>query len=60
MTYVILFYRSAVLKVESKYQSLEYSTDDTPPWFGYDRYGNLFNGMSPLEESDTTDEPMDV
>ncbi|XP_073475702.1 F-box and leucine-rich repeat protein 13 [Aquarana catesbeiana] len=60
MLYCRSISKSAVLKVESKYQSLEYSTDDTPPWFGYDRYGNLFNGMSPLEESDTTDEPMDV
>ncbi|XP_040199413.1 dynein regulatory complex subunit 6 [Rana temporaria] len=60
MLYCRSISKSAVLKVESKYQSLVYSTDDTPPWFGYDRYGNLFNGMSHLEENDTIDEPMDL
>ncbi|KAM5173064.1 F-box and leucine-rich repeat protein 13 [Mantella aurantiaca] len=52
--------KAAVLKIDSKYQTLEYSTDDPPPWFGYDRHGDLFNGMAHLEETDTIDELMDV
>ncbi|XP_063783067.1 F-box and leucine-rich repeat protein 13 isoform X2 [Pseudophryne corroboree] len=53
--------KALVLKVEYKYETLEYSTDDPPPWFGYDRHGNVLNGVShPGEtEEETADEPMD-
>ncbi|XP_066448080.1 F-box and leucine-rich repeat protein 13 isoform X2 [Eleutherodactylus coqui] len=54
--------KAAVLKIESKYQSVEYSTDDPPPWFGYDRHGNLLAGVSHVEETEekTAAESVDV
>ncbi|XP_075064844.1 F-box and leucine-rich repeat protein 13 [Mixophyes fleayi] len=58
MLYCKSITKAAVLKVESKYKNLQYSTDDPPPWFGYDRHGNLLNGVSHPEETEE-DEPMD-
>ncbi|XP_075713437.1 F-box and leucine-rich repeat protein 13 isoform X2 [Rhinoderma darwinii] len=61
MVYCKSITKAAVLKVESKYQNVEYSSDDPPPWFGYDRHGNLVNGVHVEEtEEEAADEPVDV
>ncbi|XP_068132322.1 F-box and leucine-rich repeat protein 13 isoform X2 [Hyperolius riggenbachi] len=62
MLYCKSITKATVLKIESKYQTLEYNTEDPPLWFGYDRHGYLFNKTSHLEETDgdTIDDPMDV
>ncbi|KAM9313239.1 F-box and leucine-rich repeat protein 13 [Gastrophryne carolinensis] len=62
MRYCRSITKAAVLKVESKYQHLEYNADDPPPWFGYDRHGDLFNGLPCIEETDgdMTEESVDV
>ncbi|XP_040268915.1 dynein regulatory complex subunit 6 [Bufo bufo] len=54
--------KAAVHKMESKYQNVEYSTDDPPPWFGYDRQGNLLHGISHVEETEeeAADESIDA
>ncbi|XP_056429458.1 dynein regulatory complex subunit 6 isoform X1 [Hyla sarda] len=52
MRYCKSITKAAVLKIESKYQNVEYGTDDPPPWFGYDRHGNLLHGASHVEETE--------
>ncbi|KAM8972109.1 F-box and leucine-rich repeat protein 13 [Pelodytes ibericus] len=52
MLYCRSITKTAALKVESKIKKLEYSTDDPPPWFGYNRHGDLLNGLSHLEETE--------
>ncbi|XP_075455745.1 F-box and leucine-rich repeat protein 13 isoform X2 [Ascaphus truei] len=50
--------KAAVLKTESRIKKLEYNTADPPPWFGYDRHGNVLDGISRPEyiEEETADE----
>lgn len=43
MLYCRSITKSAVLKLEAKMQKTEYSSEDPPVWFGYDRQGNLLN-----------------
>ncbi|KAM4748907.1 F-box and leucine-rich repeat protein 13 [Rhinophrynus dorsalis] len=52
MLYCKSITKAAALKLELKVQKLEYSNDDPPMWFGYDRLGNLLNGASHLEETE--------
>ncbi|XP_053320247.1 dynein regulatory complex subunit 6 [Spea bombifrons] len=52
MLYCKSITKAAVLKMESKIQKVEYNNDDPPPWFGYDRHGDLLNGVSHLEETE--------
>lgn len=61
MLYCKSITKAAVLKIESKYQNLQYSTDDPPPWFGYDRHGNMLLGVSHVEETEeeAADESVD-
>ncbi|KAG8577140.1 hypothetical protein GDO81_010077 [Engystomops pustulosus] len=44
--------KATVQKMQSKYQNVEYSADNPPPWFGYDRHGNLLHGISHVEENE--------
>ncbi|XP_063304225.1 F-box and leucine-rich repeat protein 13 [Pelobates fuscus] len=52
MLYCKSISKTAVVKLESKIQKLEYNSDDPPPWFGYDRHGNILNSVSHLDETD--------
>ncbi|XP_073429739.1 F-box and leucine-rich repeat protein 13 [Dendrobates tinctorius] len=52
MLYCKSITKTTVQKIESKYQRVEYSTDDPPPWFGYDRCGNLQHGVPHIEETE--------
>ncbi|KAM4037567.1 F-box and leucine-rich repeat protein 13 isoform 1-T1 [Anomaloglossus baeobatrachus] len=61
MLYCKSITKTTVQKMESKYQRVEYSTDDPPPWFGYDRHGNLQHGAPHIEEAEEeADESVDV
>ncbi|XP_069085784.1 F-box and leucine-rich repeat protein 13 [Pleurodeles waltl] len=52
MLYCRSITKSAVLKLEARVQSTEYSSEDPPVWFGYDRQGNLLNcGLKPENET---------
>ncbi|XP_069621221.1 F-box and leucine-rich repeat protein 13 [Ranitomeya imitator] len=62
MLYCKSITKTTVQKIESKYQRVEYSTDDPPPWFGYDRCGNLVDGVPHIEETEeeAAEESFDV
>ncbi|KAG8439961.1 hypothetical protein GDO86_005939 [Hymenochirus boettgeri] len=56
MLYCKSITKAAALKVEPKLQKLEYNNDDPPIWFGYDRHGDLLNGISQLVDAEVTEE----
>uniref|UniRef100_A0A8C5WH41 F-box and leucine rich repeat protein 13 n=1 Tax=Leptobrachium leishanense TaxID=445787 RepID=A0A8C5WH41_9ANUR len=52
MLYCKRISKTAALKFESNVKKMEYSNDDPPAWFGYDRHGKLLSSKLHLEEAD--------